>query len=393
MSLEYSQIVLLGTIAQDIIGIICIIYLHTFNSHSKIINIFYAHCVLIFVTGLIFYFHKNIKQIITNLSTEMSLQDTSTFFICLMFITHYVSNFCVYFGISKEIIFLLTGIFFKNIINENIESVISVQNIFLAAIFFVSGYNIDIITAIISIYQVLVILLYISLIKFILYYSVIYFIKKDIETSILSATLLSSFSEIIFFLLFLLNMDKQKSTIINMASIASIFIIPIVFKKFEHLFNTNRIRTFGVARKAARHYVAHINTYNLIIGINKISICMAQKLGEELDATILIDKNMEKINQYKNDNFLYLDAMTKETYTTLNLDKIKRIIICIQKIEIVEKIVTLLRNIDNNIRIIHLSYQMPNSITLIKYRITTRVVKSVELEDQIEDVIKEFTVN
>ena len=395
ISADYSQIALLGTIAQDLIGIICIIYMHTINRNYNVdvFNIMLSHIILCIIIFFILIIYKQIKGLWIKFATTINMQNYNILVITSILLINYFGDFCYQFGISKEIIFLFAGILLKQAVKDNEITITSIQNLFLTLIFITSGYNIDIFSLTINFYKVLILVLYISITKFLLCYFAISFVKKDVEISILSALLLTSFSEIIFFLIFMLDIDSTSSTILALATIISIFSTPFIFDFCEEIFNKIRIKTFGFARRAARKYILNIDNYNLIIGINQISICLAQKFGEKIEATVIIDKNLEKINSYKNDNFLYLDAITKETYDALNIDKIKNIIICTQKIEIAEKISQLIRKFNQEIRIIYLSYIHNNSVSLLQNIVKTFVIKKNEMEDSLESIVESLIEN
>ena len=394
MSTDYSQIALLSTIAQDFIGIVCIVYMHMFHEeNSNFISIGASHLLLGFLILFTSRFYNRVKNIFVKITNHINLQEYNTLFLLVVLITYYLSDFCLSFGISKEIIFLFAGILLKQIIKDHNEFIISIQNIFLASVFLISGYNMDLISIINSLYKVIAIVIYISFMKFLFYYNTIYFMKKDAETSVMSTLLLTSFSEIIFFIIFLLKLNSEQNTIITVSTIVSIFISPYIFNKFEEIFNQSRIKTFGFARKAARNYIKNIKNYNLIIGLNTLSLCLAQKFGEQIESTVIIDKNWDKIRKYKGDNFIYLDAMTKETYDVLDINKIKHIIICAQKIDIVEKISKLIRNFNQEIGIIYLSHTSQNSVLLVQNRVRTIVIKNDAIEEEVEYLVQELKSN
>ena len=235
-------------------------------------------------------------------------------------------------------------------------------------------------------------MVYISIVKFIMYYFSIYLYKQDIETSTLSSIILTSFSELVFFVIFLLDIDKRSSSIISVSSIFSILLIPILFKLFDGLFMKSRINTIGFARKAARKYVSTLDEYTLVIGMNKIGLLVAKKLGSLIQTSIIIDDKLDVIAKYGHDNFMYLDALDQQTYQILNIDKkVKVIIICAQINDVnINVICSLIRSISNTVKIAIISLKSCSSNFFAENNIYYFHIKGNKIDREISDIIDEI---
>ena len=114
ISRDYGQIAILGTIAQDLIGILCILYIHMSTSIiSSMYETIFFHILLFTLLIFITIYNSKIKSLYNDFSRNIDKQDNTTISLTLILLTYYISEIFNKYGISKEIIFFITGFLLK----------------------------------------------------------------------------------------------------------------------------------------------------------------------------------------------------------------------------------------------------------------------------------------
>ena len=175
--------------------------------------------------------------------------------------------------------------------------------------------------------------------------------RSESEIVIKTSLLLSVFTELTFFVVFLVNIDSRIRDIIIIATVLSMIISSALFRIISEFFTSARRKTIGIARYAARIYINNLTDYILLVGINKRSLIIMNAIAENFTSAIIIDKHLDKVLASNNSNCFFMDARIKETYDILNLNIIRCIVVCTADINDTVAICTTVRKINKKITI------------------------------------------
>ena len=341
LSTDYGQLSIIGTIIQDIIGIMLLLYMHAVTSvignYTLTISIYMA---ILFVMIIAY-----------KLDISCEDYDSTTYnkiFILMCICVYVISEYLDQFNIAKEFVFFAAGYIFRKVVNDFDHLLSAIQYITIASLFIFAGFNIDIISAAYNFRLILEVLVLIQLIKFILLYISLSIARSEKEIIVKTSLLLSVFTELTFFVVFLININAHIRDVIVIATVLSMIISTILFQLLDDLFTDARRRTIGIARYAAKMYINNLTDYVLLIGINKRSLLIMNTIAESFASAIIIDKQLEKVLHSNSSNCFFMDARIKETYEILNINIIKCIIVCTTNINDTIAICSTIRKINKN---------------------------------------------
>ena len=141
LSTDYGQLSIIGTIVQDIIGIIILLYIHTvMHKTSNYIATGAIYAVMLLIMLISYRFEINFED------CDNVMYNTIFVSICLF--AYILSEYLESFSIAKEFTFFMFGYVFRNVINDFYYLLSSMQSIAVAALFMFAGFHINIVMAI-----------------------------------------------------------------------------------------------------------------------------------------------------------------------------------------------------------------------------------------------------
>ena len=342
LSTDYGQLSIIGTIVQDIIGIIILLYVHAVMSKSCD----YTIAIAIYVFMLL--------VMVVSCKLEITFEDCDNImynkiFVSICLFSYILGEYLDSFNVAKEFTFFAIGYVFRNVINDFYYLLNSIQSIAVAALFMFAGFHINVIMAVYNFRIIVEILLLIQFVKFILLYIFLLMTRSEAEVVIKTSLLLSVFTELTFFVVFLVDISNRVRDIIIIATMLSMVVSSALFRVISEFFTATRRKTIGIAKYAARIYINNLTDYILLIGINKRSLLIMNAVAENFTSAIIIDKQLDKVLASNNSNCFFMDARIKETYDILNLGIIKCIVVCTTDINDTIAICTTIRKINKEI--------------------------------------------
>lgn len=324
-STHYGRITIISTIVQDIIGICLLVFLHL--NMVEIKHTVIQH-VLLFLFLLLFVFFKKrlyrllslvISNIVIDAQKEYNVRTSSIMII--LFAGYYTL-------IPLETLYFIAGLFLKDLISNLKYEINYIQMISMLLMFMFVGYKIDILIIKQYIFQIFELFIITTVIKLVLLYIGIFASSKNLDSSIRSSILLATCSELTFFIISIIKVNKDISNIIFATTMLSMILNPLIYNTVSKSLDTIQQRNIGIARYAAKIHMMHINRYVLIIGINEITNILMRALGSLLIDTVAIDHKLEKVLENSKNCYL-MDALSDDTYKILDINKAYCIIILI----------------------------------------------------------------
>lgn len=253
------------------------------------------------------------------------------------------------------------------------------------------GCNIDLLVIKKYIFQIFELFVITTVIKLFLLYIGIFAASKNIDASIRSSILLSTCSELTFFIISIIKVNHYVSNIIFATTMLSMILNPLIYNTISKSLDVIQQRNIGIARYAAKMHMMHINKYVLIIGINEITNILMQELGSLLIDTVAIDNKLEKVLD-NNKNCYLMDALSDDTYKILDINKAYCIIVLISNIKVKNETISKITKSNPDISIYVIVFNKDiNSINKNKQVVPvfTNTTKSGEIADALLINIKE----
>ncbi|BCL65722.1 potassium transporter [uncultured bacterium] len=387
-STNYGRITIISTIVQDIIGICLLVFLHL--NIMEIKQTIIQH-IFLFLFLLIFVFFKKRFYNLFNLTIFNTIIDaqkeynvkTSLLTIILF------SGYCTL--IPLEEWYFLMGLFLKDLISNLKYEINYIQMISMSLMFMFVGCNIDLLVIKKYIFQIFELFVITTVIKLFLLYIGIFAASKNIDASIRSSILLSTCSELTFFIISIIKVNHYVSNIIFATTMLSMILNPLIYNTISKSLDVIQQRNIGIARYAAKMHIMHINKYVLIIGINEITNILMQELGSLLIDTVAIDNKLEKVLD-NNKNCYLMDALSDDTYKILDINKAYCIIVLISNIKVKNETISKITKSNPDISIYVIVFNKDiNSINKNKQVVPvfTNTTKSGEIADALLINIKE----
>lgn len=333
---NYGKITIISTIVQDIIGIILLIFLHLNVieiKHTIIQHIF----LLLFLLFFILFkkkLYSLLNLVVSNLviDTQKEYNVKTSLLMIILFMGYYTL-------IPLEALYFIVGLFLKDLIKHFKHEINYIQMISMSLLFMFVGYNIDIFIINKYIFQIFELFIITTVVKLVLLYVGIFASSKNTDVSIRSAILLSTCSELAFFIISIVKVSNIVSNIIFATTMLSMILNPLIYSTISKSLDIIQQRNIGIARYAAKMHMLHINRYVLIIGINEITNILMQELGSLLVDAIAIDHKLDKVLENHKNCYL-MDALSDDSYKILNINKAYCVVILIANVRVRNEIIT-----------------------------------------------------
>lgn len=324
-STNYGRITIISTIVQDIIGICLLVFLHL--NIVEIQQTIFQHIFLFTFLLLFTCFKKKIYQLLDLImhSIRIDVQREYNVKTSLLMIILFSGYYTL---IPLETLYFIIGLFLKDLISNLKHEINYIQMVSMSLMFIFVGYKIDLIVIKNCIFQIFELFVITKVIKLFLLYVGIFAASKNIDSSIRSSILLSTCSELTFFIISIIKVSTEVANIIFATTMLSMILNPLIYSAISKSLDTIQQRNIGIARYAAKMHMLHINRYVLIIGINEITNIMMQELGSLLIDTVAIDNKLEKVLE-NNKNCYLMDSLSDDTYKILDINKAYCIIVLI----------------------------------------------------------------
>lgn len=326
---HYGRITIISTIVQDIIGICLLVFLHL--NMVEIKNTIIQHVVLFLFLLFFVCFKKKLYRLLSFIMSsvidaqkEYNVRTSSIMII--LFAGYYTL-------IPLETLYFIVGLFLKDLISNLKYEINYIQMISMSLMFMFVGYKIDVLIIKQYIFQIFELFIITTVIKLFLLYIGIFASSKNLDSSIRSSILLSTCSELTFFIISIIRVNKDISNIIFATTMLSMILNPLIYNTVSKSLDSIQQRNIGIARYAAKIHMMHINRYVLIIGINEITNILMQELGSLLIDTVAIDHKLEKVLENSKNCYL-MDALSDDTYKILDINKAYCVIVLINSTKV-----------------------------------------------------------
>jgi Kef-type K+ transport system membrane component KefB len=392
-STNYGKTTIIATIAQDIIGIILLSFLHL---NIKDIHSTSLHHFIFFIILLIYiFFNEKIISLINDIVTGSKAQKMYNIKISFVIICLLVSNMIL---VPQEITYFIIGVLFKTLVSDAKYEITFIQVLSMIALFAYAGNILDIVIIQNNIIKIFELLFLTTFIKIFTLYTSIILIDQRFEPALRSTILLSTCSELTLFVISIINVDKSILNIVIATTTLSMIINPVLFNMLSRAIDQIQQRNIGIAKYAARVNINHLTKYILAIGYNKVTKMFLTEASSLLTDIVIIDHKLEKVLE-NSKNCYFMDALSDETYQVIDIDKLYCIIIFIKTLSIKLNILNKIKHLNlksKNIRIyVPIAKEDINSLldkgdnivpiivnNLYDYKLATDILKNIQ-----EDIV------
>lgn len=375
---KYGQISLIGTIVQDMIGIVLIALTSPGEIHAKLLIYIPATAIFLIV---VHFLRRN-----DNLDNQ---HDT---FIPFLFVLQIAAEYAEKLHISSELIFFLVGLIIDRFYNEYTTSICgSIYNPFIGLMILTSIQHIDSAILLQHMPHILLTFLAISIIK-ITFISLSFIRSVRSIDAIRIALILLANSELGFFLVSRLELDPTLSTVIYAVTVLSMFLSPILFKVVDSMINRSRLTHIGLSQQSLRNYLHSFEKkYFIVIGITRYSDMLIEKLNDKVFSAIVLDVDAQKILRSKNENFFMLDALMRDTYKDINFSNVIDIFICINVWQKKIAILKTIRSINKDINIQVFCFDTEEAGYIERYqKVDSIFIDEATFETKFESVLNNY---